>query len=368
MKSVLKNLGSSPVIAAILFLIGCIVVATGYGDAQVYKWSETAASNATADPNINWATGMSPSAVSPSARQMMAGVAEVRDDWSGALAGGGTASAYTVTSNQGFDTLAHLNNQQICFTPNNTNTAGVTLAVDGLTALPIDTAPSTAVGAGVLVQGTPYCVVYNNSNQQFYLKNFVGNPYNVPLGGVMIYTGSSAPNSNFVLAFGQCISRTTYASYFALVSTTYGGCDGSTTFGVPDLRGRVVAGLDNMGGSSASRLSSICSSTSLGFSCGGQQNILTQSNLPGVNFVVSGITLDNSNELQLNGVPVGATVTTSGGGITGFVITNIANTLNYVPTANVTVQNQGTASSGGSDAPFTTVQPTLGLTYILRIF
>lgn len=361
MKSVMKNLISSPVVAAILFLIGCIVVATSYGDAQVYKWSETAASNATADPNINWATGMSPSAVSPSARQMMAGIAEVRDDWSGALAGGGTASAYTVTSNQGFDTLAHLNNQQICFTPNNTNAAGVTLAVDGLTALPIDTAPSTAVGAGVLVQGTPYCVIYNNSNQQFYLKNFVGNPYNVPLGGVMIYTGSSAPNSNFVLAFGQCISRTTYAGYFSLVSTTYGGCDGSTTFGVPDLRGRVVAGLDNMGGSSASRLSSICSSTSLGFSCGQQQTNLTSTNqLPQFSITPSGtVSVDSSIGTNFavpgSGGPFGWT---SGSGINGLA------------SAGATASFSGNTISVGSGSPssFATVQPTLGLTYILRIF
>ena len=74
-----------------------------------WKWSRTASSNATADSTINWAEGMAPSAVNDSARAMMARLAEWRDDVSGTITTGGTSTAYTVTSNQGFDTLAHLN-------------------------------------------------------------------------------------------------------------------------------------------------------------------------------------------------------------------------------------------------------------------
>jgi microcystin-dependent protein len=58
-----------------------------------------------------------------------------------------------------------------------------------------------------------------------------------------------------LLCYGQEISRTTYSALFTVVSTTYGVGDGSTTFNLPDLRGRVPAGLDNMGGSDAGRLS-----------------------------------------------------------------------------------------------------------------
>ena len=70
----------------------------------------------------------------------------------------------------------------------------------------------------------------------------------------MPYVGSTAPNSNFALPFGQAISRATYDPLFALVGTTFGAGDGSTTFNIPDLRGRVAFGLDNMGGSAASRI------------------------------------------------------------------------------------------------------------------
>ena len=88
----------------------------------------------------------------------------------------------------------------------------------------------------------------------FYLQGFFGNPYNIPLGGALPFFGASAPNSSFAFPYGQAISRTTYAALFSLFGTTYGSGDGSTTFNVPDLRGRVPAGKDDMGGSAASRL------------------------------------------------------------------------------------------------------------------
>src|SRR2546430_705143 len=53
----------------------------------LYKWSKTAANNATADSTINWAEGMAPSAVNDSARAEMAAVAKWRDDISGTLSG-----------------------------------------------------------------------------------------------------------------------------------------------------------------------------------------------------------------------------------------------------------------------------------------
>jgi len=101
----------------------------------------------------------------------------------------------------------------------------------------------------MLIQGTPYVAAYSNADSAFYLRGFYQVPYTVPIGGLMPYLGATAPNSNFVLPFGQAISRTTYATLFSLVSTTFGAGDGSTTFGVPDLRGRAIFGLGAMGGS-----------------------------------------------------------------------------------------------------------------------
>lgn len=75
----------------------------------------------------------------------------------------------------------------------------------------------------------------------------------IPTGSVIPFAGASAP-SGYLFCYGQNVNRTTYADLFAEISTTYGTGDGSTTFGLPDLRGRVVAGQDDMGGSSANRL------------------------------------------------------------------------------------------------------------------
>ena len=75
----------------------------------------------------------------------------------------------------------------------------------------------------------------------------------MPTGAVVPFGGSSAP-TGFLLCAGQAVSRSTYSALFSVISTTYGAGDGSSTFNLPDLRGRVVAGQDDMGGSSADRL------------------------------------------------------------------------------------------------------------------
>ena len=75
------------------------------------------------------------------------------------------------------------------------------------------------------------------------------------IGEVRAFAGLAALiPAQWYLCYGQAVSRTTYASAFAVLGTAWGVGDGSTTFNLPDLRGRTLAGLDNMGGSSASRI------------------------------------------------------------------------------------------------------------------
>src|SRR6201999_1395576 len=148
----------------------------------LYKWSQTAAADATADSTINWAEGQAPSSVNDSARAMMAATAKYRDDIAGAIVTSGTSTAYAVSSYQVFDTLAHLGGQMIAFTPHTTNGSTVTLDVDFLGAKPLRSAPGVELLAAPIIQGTPYIAVYNNSDAAFYLQGFFGNPYNIPLG------------------------------------------------------------------------------------------------------------------------------------------------------------------------------------------
>lgn len=84
----------------------------------------------------------------------------------------------------------------------------------------------------------------------------------LPIGSIVDFGGDTAP-AGWVLAFGQIISRTTYALLFGVYGTKYGVGDGSSTFGLPDLRGYVVAGKDDMGGTSRNVLSVVktCNNT-----------------------------------------------------------------------------------------------------------
>jgi microcystin-dependent protein len=80
-----------------------------------------------------------------------------------------------------------------------------------------------------------------------------------PPGTVVAFAGSAAP-TGWLFCFGQTVSRVTYATLFTTLGTQYGSGDGSTTFVLPDMRGRVAAGRDNMGGTAASRLTNAASS------------------------------------------------------------------------------------------------------------
>jgi microcystin-dependent protein len=68
--------------------------------------------------------------------------------------------------------------------------------------------------------------------------------FTTPIGGVTQYAGATSPSDKWAICSGAAVSRTTYSTLFARIGTTYGSGDGSTTFNLPNLKGRVVAGVD----------------------------------------------------------------------------------------------------------------------------
>lgn len=79
----------------------------------------------------------------------------------------------------------------------------------------------------------------------------MGSDAALPAGlGPLPWPGPTAP-PGWIFCFGQAVSRTTYAALFANIGTTWGAGDGSTTFNVPDFRGRTPFGKDDMGGTAA---------------------------------------------------------------------------------------------------------------------
>jgi len=66
----------------------------------------------------------------------------------------------------------------------------------------------------------------------------------VPSGAVFWFAASTAP-TGYLKANGAAVSRTTYAALFAVVGTTFGAGDGSTTFNLPNLLGEFIRGWDD---------------------------------------------------------------------------------------------------------------------------
>lgn len=305
---------------------------------------------------------MSPAGVNDSGRAMMAAVAKYRDDIAGAIVTGGTSTAYTISSYQQFDSLAHLDGKVIAFTPHVTNGAnGSSLNVDGLGVKPILTAPGAGLPGGVLIQGTPYVALYSNTDGAFYVQGFYGNPYNMPIGGMIDFIGPTAPNSSFVLPFGQAVSRTTYATLFGMVGTAYGPGDGSTTFSLPDLRGRVIAGAGAMGGADAGRLTTAnfgANPTVAGNVGGLETHTLTTAEIPAHSH---GVTDPGHSHGFSGGVssvwgnPASGS-SSPGGGVFNMLAVSITGSA-----TGISIQNNG----GGS--PHAIVQPTMVLNKILRI-
>lgn len=323
----------------------------------VYKWSQTPASNDTADATINWREGMGASRVNDSARAMMAAVAKYRDDTSGLLETGGTSTAYTVSTSQGFAALA--NGLTLRIRPHTTSGSAPTLNVDSLGAKPLRAATGTALGAGHMIAGSPYDLTYFSSADEWLLADVPALPYVVPLGGIMEFPSLTPPSSNFALMNGQAISRTTYASLFSLIGTTFGPGNGSTTFNIPDLRGRVVVGHDSMGSSAAGRVSSVSFSPdalTLGASGGAQTFKIEKEHLPNYTLTDTFALTGTTSSLVRNQSFTTRSVSSGAG--------SAVEDINFSTTS---IGLTGSVTLGGSGTTFSIVQPSVILAKLMRV-
>lgn len=259
---------------------------------DIYTWSTSAADNDDADPGINWAEFQDPDTVNNSARVMMARVASWRDDFLPKRTSAGSNNAYTVTAASA--PSAYSSDFLVWFIADKTNSGAATLAPNALAAKPLRAKSGTALAQGEIQANTVLGAYYRLATDEFLIVNSgfhanallpsVASAYAIGLkvGIVVDYGGATLP-TGFLWADGSAVSRTTYAELFAAYGTTHGSGDGSTTFNLPDLRGRATYGRDNMGGSAANRITSAGSAivgTTLGAAGGSQTVTLTQANIP----------------------------------------------------------------------------------------
>lgn len=175
----------------------------------------------------------------------------------------------------------------------------------------------------------------------------------VPTGALMDFAGAAAP-TGWLLCFGQAVSRTTYSDLFSVIGTTWGVGDGSTTFNVPDFRGRIAAGKDDMGGTPANRVtvagSGIAGNT-LSAAGGSQTHTLVTAELPSHSHTFTGTALPPHSHTVTPGVnPTGG----SNPGGTG--INNGSGTTTSSVSAGTP---SGTNSNTGNDSPHNNMPPTV---------
>jgi hypothetical protein len=137
---------------------------------SVNLWSLIAATNATADPSINFREGQAPSTVNNSARAMMAAIAKWRDDISGNIETGGSSTAYTVTTNQSLTPL--VDGYRVVARMHATNGATPTLNVDGAGAKAINVYDATALPTGAVNEGSVHSFTYDSGDDCWYIGDF----------------------------------------------------------------------------------------------------------------------------------------------------------------------------------------------------
>jgi microcystin-dependent protein len=188
----------------------------------------------------------------------------------------------------------------------------------------------------------------------------------LPTGTILPYAVSSAP-SGYLLCDGTAISRTTYSSLFSIIGTTFGSGDGTTTFNVPDMRGKMPFGASpsysfaSTSGSASATLSiaNMPSHTHTGTTdAGGVHNHSITD--PGHTHTQTTINDDFNNSGEN---PPGFTADSAGSRTWSNISTN---------TTGITINNSGshthtfTTNSTGSGSSFSILNPYLAISFIIK--
>lgn len=181
-----------------------------------------------------------------------------------------------------------------------------------------------------------------------------------PVGSILP-TFTTVEPDGWEFCHGQAVGRVSQARLWAALGSPNTG-DGSTTFNLPDLRGRTLFGRDDMGGSAAGRMTianSGLDGTILGNAGGGPNQTIAQINLPNVAFTVSGIAAtaqaQATSATRVTGV--GNSLVTGSGALVS-AATNSASTVDF--------SSMGTAASGGSGTAFSIIPSALVCNWIIK--
>jgi microcystin-dependent protein len=224
-----------------------------------FLWDITAASNDDADPAVPWPEGMFPGAVNNSARAIMAGVARLIKDLNGTITTSGSLNVYEVTTASNHSTLT--SGILITAKASFTNTAASYLNMNGYGAKKIRTfinGNEADLGAGQIISAGSYQFKYDaaldSASGGFLILNPSPDPALVISTGTIKIWPSDTLESGWLWCNGAAVSRSTYSALFTAIGTTYGAGDASTTFNLPNYKGRSPFGSGDMGGTTDAAL------------------------------------------------------------------------------------------------------------------
>jgi microcystin-dependent protein len=273
---------------------------------------------------------------------------------------GGTADAITLTGAAAAIT-AYAAGQSFDWIPTGTNTGAATVNVDSVGVKSITGPAGAALTAGQIVVNTPLRMTYDGT--QFQINTTAATAFSV--GTMMAWPTATVP-TGWLECYGQEISTTTYAALYAVIGTIYNTGGESGTFRLPDMRGRVIAGEDDMGGTSANRLTGLTDGVNgdnIGWSGGLESTTIAQANLPVANLSHSlsvGTTLSNGTTVFRGSL---SPTNINQSSPTGSAIASSGVSAETLALASGTVS--GTVALGGSGTAINNVQPTIVLKWII---
>jgi phage-related tail fiber protein len=150
----------------------------------------------------------------------------------------GSGNAYAITLAPAL--TAHVAGMPIVFKANHANSGASTVAVSGMGAVAIKRRDGSALVTGDIQNGQIVIICYDGTNYQLMSQHA-----DISDVGKIGWFPTAAAPAGWLKANGAAVSRTTYANLFAVISTTFGAGNGSTTFNLPDMRGEFVRGLDD---------------------------------------------------------------------------------------------------------------------------